>query len=176
MSEENKPKFKVGDEVRRIKDEHGGMEIGDIGTIELFRDEHVVLKEYGDYGHSFDALVLTESIPIETNRKFQVGDMVKVLNARCDTELIWKTVRVEKVDGDRVWLEGSTTYWLSSIGNLILVESVGEGIRGSRPEMVITDDVPTLGELPPSGIEDLEDLSAPNLFAKGLSEFKEAIK
>ncbi len=110
-STETKTKFKVGDKVIRIKDRHADMKIGDIGTIRLFRDKHVVLKEYGDFVHSLKALEL-----FEDNNK---------------------------------------------------------GIRENRPDMVVFDDFIKLFN---ADKEYLEDLSAPDLFKRGLSEFKETIK
>ncbi|HSQ90198.1 hypothetical protein [Romboutsia sp.] len=43
--------LEIGDKVRRIDGEFGGMVVGDVGTITEFRDDlHVSLEEYGG-GH-----------------------------------------------------------------------------------------------------------------------------
>ena len=42
--------FKVGDKVRRIKDNHGGMKKGDIGTVVSSDSIDTELKEFGDSG------------------------------------------------------------------------------------------------------------------------------
>lgn len=42
---------------------------------------------------------------------FKVGDKVTVVNAYIDTHLMGKTLPVTKVEGNRVWVEGSTSSW-----------------------------------------------------------------
>ena len=55
--------FKVGDRVRRIKYNHGGMKIGDIGTVIWVSSMGftVILKEY-PHSHSKDNLTKAGSI------------------------------------------------------------------------------------------------------------------
>jgi len=62
--------FQVGDKVRRIRDSHGGMNVGDIATVKSLKDSkgrydpyHIWLVEYAS-GHSRSAFELIDS-PIQ---------------------------------------------------------------------------------------------------------------
>lgn len=59
--------FKVGDVVRRVMSDHGGMQVGDIGTVIVIRNsQHVGLEEWGgeSIGHYTAYLELVSTIPL----------------------------------------------------------------------------------------------------------------
>ena len=70
-----KKEVKVGDKLRRIKGEHGGMEVGDVGTIENINGDDtdfINFKEYGE-GHTGANLIKLDNKLEKLKKKLMGG-------------------------------------------------------------------------------------------------------
>lgn len=119
-------KLKVKDRVKRIKEVHGGMCVGDIGTVTRVGSSGVLLKEWGDReGYWHDDTNLERISPISKHRDL--------------------TIRIEAVTG---WDKG-TDDLLQEIGAFGFEINIPLESSGRSKNIDITKSVPLAdGEIP----------------------------
>jgi len=134
-----KQKFQVGDKVRRIKETHCGMVVGDVGTVTYVRPSGVItIEEYGGGddvihdGNYFELVnkkaVMTIQEQILESLDLKVGDIVKVTHSVPSFHLGWVATWNAKIMDRVVGKEGVVKSVSGAIG--VGIDFDSEGING----------------------------------------------
>ncbi len=146
-------KFKVGDKVRRTKDEFYGMTPGDIGTVKEDTTGSLTLDEFGGR-HSNNCFELVETFKQEYKVEFtddlKVGDTVEVIKGGYGvaSEHIGSMTTITEVGGDYCKGPGVKTKKFKNIGfdgwigkdTFKLIENKTEETKMEKPETKLEKD------------------------------------
>ncbi len=134
---EEKPKFKIGDRIKMINsDEHpnDNGRITEIKTItdSLDTDDYICINEDSYNCEHFHIYKDTQWELIEEKSKYKVGQRVKILQAKINSELIGKIRKITRIEDGDIYLEGASTKWGSIDGMknyLKIVNEPGQSLK-----------------------------------------------